>query len=107
MHVAVTVLTIRTGFSLGGETGKTGENTIRQVKLFIAIGGLLYEIYCTRKYFSCMFHPDFLYGQEMVVIVYAVITMPVSIFDIYFPFSLKMVSMISLHIVLVWNLHFY
>lgn len=46
--------------------------------LFILSGGLLYE-YMTRDNTMWVFHPDFLYNQQLTVIVYAVITMPLSV----------------------------
>jgi hypothetical protein len=46
--------------------------------LYITSGGLLYE-YLTRGYNLWLFHPDFLYNQTITVIVYAVVTMPLSI----------------------------
>lgn len=46
--------------------------------LFIATAGLLYE-YIVKDYRLWKFHPDLLIGHDMTVIVYALITMPVSI----------------------------
>ena len=46
---------------------------------FIATGGLLYE-YIVQENTLWKFHPDLLFGHQMTVIVYALITMPVSIF---------------------------
>ena len=76
MHFAITVLTLLASFKWG--------NWIEWRKyhasmLFISTGGLLYE-YIVKDYTLWKFHPDFLYGHEMTVIVYALITMPVSIF---------------------------
>ena len=76
MHVAIAVLTILASFKWGNW------NNWREYHasmFFIATGGLLYE-YMVKDYSLWKFHPDFLYGHSMVVIVYALITMPVSIF---------------------------
>jgi len=46
--------------------------------LYIAAGGLLYE-YITKNQTMWLFHPDFLYNQTITVIVYAVLTMPLTV----------------------------
>ncbi|MDB5054732.1 MAG: hypothetical protein JWM44_2782 [Bacilli bacterium] len=46
--------------------------------LYITSGGLLYE-YLTEDYNLWIFHPDFLYNQTITIIVYAVMTMPLSV----------------------------
>ncbi|PLT33134.1 CBO0543 family protein [Bacillus sp. V5-8f] len=76
MHITVAILTIMASFKWGKW------NTWREYHasmLFIATGGLLYE-YIVRDYSLWKFHPDFLLGHDMTVIVYALITMPVSVF---------------------------
>jgi hypothetical protein len=65
---------------------------------FIATCGLLYE-YIVKDYTLWKFHADLLYGLEMTVIVYALITMPVSIFLFLSHFPKKW------YLTLVWNLH--
>ncbi|WP_404328432.1 CBO0543 family protein [Mesobacillus maritimus] len=76
MHVAIAVLTIMASFKWGNWKNW---REYHASMFFIATGGLLYE-YIVKGNTLWKFHPDFLYGQEMVVIVYAVITMPISIF---------------------------
>lgn len=76
MHVAIALLTIIASFKWGD--WKTWRKYHASM-FFIATGGLLYE-YIVKENTLWKFHPDFLYGHEMVVMVYALITMPVSIF---------------------------
>jgi hypothetical protein len=76
MHVAIAILTIIASF----KWGKWKNWREYQASMFfIATGGMLYE-YIVKENTLWKFHPDFLYGHEMVVIVYALITMPISIF---------------------------
>jgi hypothetical protein len=76
MHLAITVLTILASFKWGNwKNWKEYQASM----FFIATGGLLYE-YIVKENTLWKFHPDLLYGHEMVVMVYAVITMPISIF---------------------------
>lgn len=76
MHVAITLLTILASFKWGNWKSW---REYHASMLFIATGGLLYE-YIVRENTLWKFHPDLLYGHGMTVIVYALITMPVSIF---------------------------
>ncbi|WJH33355.1 hypothetical protein N6H14_25280 [Paenibacillus sp. CC-CFT747] len=46
--------------------------------LYITVGGLLYE-YLTHGFVLWKFHPDFLYNHPLTVIVYAVLTMPLTV----------------------------
>jgi hypothetical protein len=75
MHVAIAVLTIMASLKWGNWKYW---REYHASMLFICVGGLLYE-YIVKENTLWKFHPDFLYGQEMVVIVYALITMPISI----------------------------
>ena len=85
MHITITVLTIIASFKWGN-WGNWRE--YHASMFFISTGGLLYE-YIVKENTLWKFHPDLLYGQDMVVIVYALITMPVSIllFLSHFPES--------------------
>ncbi|WP_409299912.1 CBO0543 family protein [Peribacillus sp. SCS-155] len=76
MHVAITILTVLASFKWGNwkEWKKYHASMF-----FIATGGLLYE-YMVKDYTLWKFHPDFLFNHDMTVIIYALITMPVSIF---------------------------
>ncbi|WEG12080.1 hypothetical protein PU629_18445 [Pullulanibacillus sp. KACC 23026] len=75
MHVAIALLTLLA--SLKWADWKNWR-TYHASMFFIATGGLLYE-FMVKDYSLWKFHPDILYGKEMVVIIYALITMPVSI----------------------------
>src|SRR4051812_2897130 len=76
MHVAIAVLTVLASFKWGNWKHW---REYHASMLFIATGGLLYE-YIVKENTLWRFHPDFLYSNEITVIVYALITMPVSIF---------------------------
>lgn len=76
MHVAIALLTIFASFKWGNWKSW---REYHASMLFIATGGLLYE-YIVKENTLWKFHPDLLYGHGMTVIVYALITMPVSIF---------------------------
>lgn len=76
MHIVISILTIIASMKWG--KWKNWQD-YHPSMLFIAAGGLLYE-YIVQENTLWKFHPDFIYGHEMVVIVYAVITMPISIF---------------------------
>jgi hypothetical protein len=76
MHVAIAVFTILASLKWGDWKNW---RPYHPSMLFIATGGLLYE-YIVKGNSLWKFHADFLYGHEMTVIVYAVITMPISIF---------------------------
>ncbi|RFU61028.1 CBO0543 family protein [Peribacillus glennii] len=76
MHVAIAILTIIASLKWGNwRTWREYHASM----LFIATGGLLYE-YIVKDYSLWKFHPDLLFGHDVTVIVYALITMPVSIF---------------------------
>lgn len=83
MHVALVSLTILASLKWGD--WKNWRNYHASM-FFISTGGLLYE-YIVQENTLWKFHPDFLYGHQMVVIVYAIITMPISvlIFLTHFP----------------------
>ncbi len=75
MHVAIAVLTLMASFKWGNwKNWKEYHASM----LFIATGGLLYE-YIVQDHSLWKFHPDWLYGNSMTVIVYALFTMPISI----------------------------
>ena len=76
MHIAITVFIIIASFKWGNWR-KWRE--YHASMFFISTYGLLYE-YIVKENTLWKFHPDLLFGQDMVVIVYALITMPVSIF---------------------------
>lgn len=76
MHIAITILTIMASIKWGDWKNW---REYHASMFFISTGGLLYE-YIVQENSLWKFHPDFLYGHAMVVIVYAVITMPISIF---------------------------
>lgn len=46
--------------------------------LYITAGGFLYE-YISKDYVMWIFHPDFLYNHTLVVVTYAVLTMPLNV----------------------------
>lgn len=87
MHVAITLFTIFATWRWGD---LKHWRQYHPTMLFITAGGLLYE-YLTKDYILWVFHPDFLYNQELTVIVYAVVTMPLSIFLFlsHYPQSLR------------------
>jgi hypothetical protein len=75
MHVVIAVLTIIASLKWGNwKSWREYQGSM----FFICVGGLLYE-YIVKENTLWKFQPDFLYGQEMTVIVYALITMPISI----------------------------
>ncbi|PLR95040.1 CBO0543 family protein [Bacillus sp. T33-2] len=76
MHVAIAILTIAASLKWGNWKNW---REYHATMFFIATGGLLYE-YIVKEDTLWKFHPDFLYGHEMTVLVYAIITMPISIF---------------------------
>ncbi|WP_462412807.1 CBO0543 family protein [Neobacillus sp. Marseille-QA0830] len=76
MHVAISILTILASLKWGNWKNW---RQYHASMYFIATGGLLYE-YIVKEDTLWKFHPDLLYGLEMVVIVYALITMPISVF---------------------------
>jgi predicted ferric reductase len=67
MHIAIAVLIIIASFKLGNWKNW---REYHASMFFISTGGLLYE-YIVKENTLWKFHPDFLYGHEMVVIVYA------------------------------------
>lgn len=75
MHVAITILTILASIKWGDWKNW---RKYHASMYFITTGGLLYE-FIVKKYSLWKFHSDFFYGHNMTVIVYAVITMPISI----------------------------
>ncbi|MEH7413822.1 CBO0543 family protein, partial [Neobacillus drentensis] len=75
MHVAIGILTILASFKWADWKNWRKYHASMS---FISTGGLMYE-YIVKENTLWKFHPDLLYGHEMVVLVYAIITMPVSI----------------------------
>lgn len=75
MHIAITILTILA--SVKWADWKNWRDYHASM-FFISTGGMMYE-YIVQENTLWKFHPDFLYGHEMVVLVYAIITMPISI----------------------------
>jgi hypothetical protein len=75
MHIAITILTILASFKWADWKNW---RVYHASMYFISTGGLMYE-YIVQENTLWKFHPDFLYGHEMVVLVYAIITMPISI----------------------------
>ena len=75
MHVAIAFLTIIASFKWGDWKNW---HKYHSTMLYIMAGGLLYE-YIVSNHTLWEFHPDFLYGHKMTVIVYAMLTMPVSV----------------------------
>lgn len=111
MHVSIAVLTLLASLKWADWTKW---RTYQSGMFFIATGGLLYE-YIVKGHALWKFHPDFLYGSGMTVIVYALITMPVSIllFLQHFPQGhwlrkLKYILIWSaIYIVVEWVLHIF
>ncbi|WP_231597451.1 CBO0543 family protein [Bacillus sp. SA1-12] len=76
MHLAITFLTILASLRWGNwKDWKEYHSSM----FFIATCGLLYE-YIVQEYNLWEFHADWLFSVKMIVIIYAVITMPVSVF---------------------------
>ena len=75
MHLAFTVLTMLAAWRWADWRNWT---TYQSSMFYIATGGLLYE-YLTKHYPMWKFHADFLYSHRIVVIVYALITMPLTV----------------------------
>lgn len=97
MHVTIAILTIFAAVKWG--KGKNWRD-YHPSMLFISTGGLLYE-YIVQENTLWKFHPDLLYGHEMVVIVYAISTMPLSIFLFLSHFPEKWLQRILY--ILVWS----
>lgn len=97
MHVAIAILTLIASL-IWGKWNNWRE--YHASMLFIATSGLLYE-YIVQDYSLWKFRPDLLYGHEMTVIVYALITMPVSILIFLTHFPEKWFSRIAY--ILVWS----
>jgi hypothetical protein len=75
MHLALTLITIFATWRWGDwRNWKHYQPSM----FYIATGGLLYE-YLTRNYTMWKFHADILYSHQIVVVVYALITMPLTI----------------------------
>ncbi|CAH1213176.1 hypothetical protein PAECIP111891_03924 [Paenibacillus allorhizoplanae] len=75
MHVVIALFTI---YSVWRWADWKNWHKYHPTMLFILAGGLLYE-YLTHDFNLWVFHPDFLYNHQITVIVYAVITMPLSV----------------------------
>ncbi len=110
MHVTIAILTILAAMKWG--KGKNWRE-YHPSMLFISTGGLLYE-YIVQDNTLWKFHPDFLYGHEMVVIVYAISTMPISIFLFLSHFPEKWLQRIlyifvwsGIYISVEWILHMF
>lgn len=87
MHVAICLFTI---FSVWRWGDWQNWRKYHATMFYIVAGGLLYE-YLTKDHTLWSFHPDFLYNQQMTVIVYAFVTMPLSVllFLSRFPQTIK------------------
>lgn len=75
MHAVIALFTI---FSVWRWSDLKNWQKYHTTMLYIMGGGFLYE-YLTKDYFLWAFHPDFLYNHRITVVVYAVITMPLSV----------------------------
>lgn len=75
MHLALALFSI---FATWRWADRKNWKQYHPTMLYITSGGLLYE-YLTKDHSLWVFHPDFLYNQSMVVLVYAVITMPLCV----------------------------
>lgn len=75
MHIAIALFTI---FSAWRWADRKNWRNYHPTMLFITSGGLLYE-FLTKNHSLWVFHPDFLYNQSLVVLIYAVITMPLCV----------------------------
>jgi hypothetical protein len=75
LHLAVALFTVFAAWRWGDWRQWKQYHTSM---LFIASAGFLYE-YLTKDYILWVFHPDFLYNHSVTVIVYAVLTMPLSV----------------------------
>lgn len=97
MHIGITILTIIASFKWGN--WKDWQK-YHPSMLYISTGGLLYE-FIVKENTLWKFHADILYGNDMVVIVYALITMPVSIFLFLSHFPEKWFQ--RLYYILLWS----
>ncbi|WP_010529050.1 CBO0543 family protein [Lentibacillus jeotgali] len=97
MHVTIAILTILASLKWGNWKNW---REYHASMFFIATCGLLYE-YIVKDYALWKFHADFLYGIEMTVIVYALITMPVSVFLFLSHFPKKWFN--RLFYILLWT----
>ena len=75
MHLAVALFTVFAAWRWGDWRQWKQYHTSM---LYIMSAGFLYE-YLTKDYILWVFHPDFLYNHSVTVIVYAVLTMPLSV----------------------------
>lgn len=110
MHVTIAILTILAAMKWG--KGKNWRE-YHPSMLFISTGGLLYE-YIVQENTLWKFHPDFLYSHGMVVIIYAINTMPLSIFLFLSHFPEKWLQRIlyifvwsGIYIFVEWILHMF
>lgn len=97
MHVAITIFTIIA--SIKWADWKNWREYHASM-FFISTGGFLYE-FIVKENSLWKFHPDLLYGHEMVVIVYALITMPISILIFLSHFPNKWLQRIIY--ILIWS----
>jgi len=75
MHLALTLLTIYSTWRWADWRHWT---RYQSSMFYIATGGLLYE-YLTKHHPMWKFHTDFLFNHRIVVIIYALITMPLTV----------------------------
>jgi hypothetical protein len=108
MHFSIAILTIAASLKWGNWKNW---REYHSSMLFIAAGGLLYE-YIVKDYSLWKFHSDLLIGHDMTVIIYALITMPISIliFLSHFPnrwFSRLIYILLwsGIYIVIEWMLY--
>lgn len=97
MHISIAILTIIASLKWGDWKNWRKHQA---GMLFTAGGGMLYE-YIVNGYSLWKFHPDFLIGHEMTVILYDVITMPISILIFLSHFPKKLIYRVIY--ILLWS----
>ncbi|WP_335869454.1 CBO0543 family protein [Bacillus sp. 2205SS5-2] len=110
MHLAIAIIVVLSCYRWGNW------NNWREYHasmFFITTGGLLYE-FMVKDFSLWKFHPDFLYGHDITVIVYALITMPLTVYLFLSHFPTKKVHQFLyifgwsfLYIVFEWILHLF
>lgn len=75
MHLAITLITI---FATWRWADWRSWKHYQPSMFYVATGGLLYE-YLTKNYTMWKFHADILYSHQIVVVLYALITMPLTV----------------------------
>jgi uncharacterized Tic20 family protein len=97
MHLVITLFTF---FSVWCWADWKNWRKYHPTMLYIVGTGLLYE-YLTKDHPLWIFHPDFLFNHEITVIIYTIITMPLSIllFLSRYPTTTKL---LQLKYILTW-----